>query len=82
MPGHLEMPRPFRLCPIGMSLHMTAHLLPIQLVGTARTGALVGYAARLEPPVHTGLTHLEPPSRFGLAAAAAHTIHHPLTQVS
>ncbi len=24
VPGDLEMPRPFRLCPIGMVLHMTA----------------------------------------------------------
>ncbi|MDC8449342.1 MAG: hypothetical protein LV473_13415 [Nitrospira sp.] len=61
---------------------MTAQLLPIQLVGTARAWALVGYAARLEPPVHAGFTHLESPSRFGLAATAAHKIHHSLTQVS
>jgi hypothetical protein len=82
MPGHLEMPRPFRLCPIGMSLHMTAQLLPIQLMGTARAWALVGDAARLEPAVHAGLTHLKPSSRFGLAATVAHKIHHPLSQVS
>jgi|CXWL01.1.fsa_nt_gi hypothetical protein len=75
------MPCSLRLCPIGMSLHMTAQLLPIQLVRTARAWALVGDAARREPAVHAGLTHLEPPSRFGLAATATHKIHHPLTQV-
>ena len=81
MPGYLEMPRPLRLCPIGMGFHMTAQLLPIQLVGTARAWALVGQAARLQPAVHAGLTHLEPLSRFGLATTVAHKIHHPLTQV-
>jgi len=75
------MPRPLRLCPIGMGFHMAAQLLPIQLVGTARAWALVGHAARLEPAVHAGLPHREPPRRFGLAAAVAYKIHHPLTQV-
>lgn len=79
MPGYLEMPRPLRLCPIGMGFDMTAHLLPIQLVGTAMAWALVDHAARLEPAVHAGLTHRKPPSRVGLAATAAHKIHHPLT---
>ena len=81
MPRHLEMPRPFRLCSIGMSRHMTGQLLPIHIERTARIWALLSDATRLEPAVHAGLTHLEPPSRFGLSATATHKIHHPLTQV-
>ncbi len=75
------MPCPLRLCPIGMGFHMTAQLFPIQLVGTARAWTRVADAPGLEPPVHAGLTHLEPPSRFGLATTTAHKIHHPLTQI-
>jgi hypothetical protein len=30
-----------------------------------------------EPP----LTHLKPPSRFGLAATTSNKIHHPLAQI-
>lgn len=75
------MPRPLRLCPIEMGVHMTAQLFPIQLVETARAWTLVADATGLKPPVHAGLTHLEPPSRFGLATTTVHKIHHPLTQV-
>ena len=75
------MPRPFCLRPIGMILHMTASLLPIQLVGLARAGALVRQAARLEPAIHTRLSHPESPSRFGLASTASDNIHDPLAQI-
>jgi len=81
MPRRLEMPRPFRLGAIRIRRHITAQLLPIRLARTTRAWALVGDAVRLEPAVHAGLPHLEPPSRFGLAATPTHTIHHPLTQV-
>ena len=75
------MPRPLRLCPIWMDVHMTAQGFPIQFMGPLWAGALIRQAARLEPAVHAGLTDLESPSCFGLAAPAAHTIHHPLTQI-
>ncbi len=75
------MPRPFRLCAIGMSRHMTAQLLPIQLARTARAWALVGDTARLEPAVDARRTHLKPPRRFGLAASTANTRHDPLAQI-
>ena len=81
VPGDLELPRPFHLRPIGMGLHMIASLLPIQLAGPARAGTLVGQAARLEPAVHTRLTDLESPSRFGLAASTENKPHNPLAQI-
>lgn len=81
MPRHLEMPRPFRLCAIGMSGHMTVQVLPIQLARTARAWTFVDDAARLEPAVYAGLTHLEPPRRFGVAATTPYKIHYLLTQI-
>lgn len=81
IPGNLEVPRPFSLGLIRMDVDMTTEVLPIQLVGTARAGTLVGQAPWLEPAVHAGLPYLKPPSRFGLAATTTHKIHHPLTQV-
>ena len=81
MPGDVEMARALRLGLIGVGFHMTAHLLPIQLVGTARTRPLVGQTARLEPTVHAGLAHLEPPRRCSFTAPASDKFDHPLTQV-
>ena len=75
------MPSPFCVCPIRVFLYMTAQRVPIQLVGPLWTGALVGHAARLQPAVDARLTHLKPPSRFGLAATTSNKIHHPLPQI-
>ena len=58
MSGDLGMSPSFGLCSIGMSPHMTTQVLPIERARTARTGALVDEAVRLEPSVHAGLTHL------------------------
>ena len=58
MSGDLEMSPSFGLCSIGMSPHLTMQVLPIKRARTARTGALIGEAVRLEPSVHAGLTHL------------------------
>ncbi len=81
MPGDVEMPRPFCLGAIRVFRYMTAQVLPIQLARTARAWTFVGDAARLEPAVHAGLTHLEPPSRFGLTATASDKIDDPLAQI-
>ena len=81
IPRDLEMPRPFGLGPIRMSGYMTAHRFPLQFTRPLRARTLVRHTAWLEPPIHADLTHLEPPSRVGLAATAAHNIHHPLTQI-
>src|SRR6185437_12698017 len=81
MSRDMEMSCPLRLGPIRMGFHMTAQVFPIQLVRTARAGAFVGHAARLEPAVHAGLAHREPLSRLGFASTIAHKIHHPLTQI-
>lgn len=75
------MPSPFCLRPIRVFLYMMAQRVPIQLVGPLGTRALVGHAARLQPTVHARLTHLIPPSRFGLAATTSNKLHHPLTQI-
>ncbi|MFO0779435.1 MAG: hypothetical protein U0223_17745 [Nitrospira sp.] len=75
------MPRPLRLCPIGMDFHMTAQGIPLQLVGPLWARTLVRHAPGLEPAVDAGLTDLEPPSRLGFAATAPDKTHHPLTQI-
>lgn len=81
MARHLEMPRPFRLGSVGMSLHMTTQGFPIQLARPLWAGALVRHPAGLEPAIHAGLADLEPPGCLGLAATAPDEIHHPLTQI-
>ena len=81
LPGDLEMPRPFCLGPIRMRCDMLAQRVPIQFTRPLRAGTLVADATGLEPAIDARLTHLEPPSRFGLATPTAPKIHHPLTQI-
>jgi len=81
MPGDLEMSGPVRLGLIRMDVHMTAQRVPIQFARPLWAGTLVRDPAGLEPPIDAGLTDLESPSRFGLAATTTHKIHHPLTQI-
>ena len=81
MARHLEMPRPFRLGSVGMSLHLTTQGFPIQLARPLWAGTFVRHTAGPEPAIHAGLADLEAPSRLGLAATTPDKIHDPLTQI-
>ena len=76
-----EVPGRFRLRQVVMRRHVTPQRLPIQFMGGFRTRALVCQPTGFEPPVHTRLAHLAPPSGLRLAAAAPHKTHHPPAQI-
>ncbi len=75
------MPGRFRLRQGVMRGDVTPQGLPIQLVGGVRPRSLVRQTTGFEPPVHAGLTHLEPPGCLCLASTAPDKLHHPLTQI-